>query len=115
MAEIARFTSSAGIHHVIERDGDGLLTDRAIQPVDEILARNQAMALHNDGYSASRELRRVASIPLSLIYQWREEEGWDAFDPAHADKLAQKLNDPAFSLLRTAEGRVSALPDGGLR
>jgi len=115
MTEIARFTSAAGVQHVLERTADGRLLDHASQAVEPILTLNRAMAAENDGYTPSRELRRVASIPLNLILRWKLEEGWDAFDPAHADRLARKLNDPEFHYLRTAPGRVAALADGGLR
>lgn len=115
MAEIARFTSALGVRHRIERTLDDELIDHAAQDVEAILDRNRAMAGENDGFSPTRELRRVASIPLALILRWKSEEGWDAFDPAHADRLAAKLNDPEFQFLRTAPGRVGALPGGGLR
>lgn len=107
-------TTEAGIRHEIIFD-EGKMITCATQDTTPVLELNKAMATHNDGYTPSREMRRVASIPLILIYKWRQEEGWDAFDPQHADKLAQKLNDPDYAYLRTAPGRVRALPGGGLR
>ncbi len=106
--------TEAGISHDITFD-DGKIITSATQDTDGILDANRAMVTHNDGYSPSRELRRVASIPLVLIYKWRAEEGWDALNPAHADRLARKLNDPDYAWLRTAPGVVAALPGGGLR
>lgn len=108
-------TTEAGIRHDITFDSDGRMLTSATQDTTAVLDRNQAMFNENDGYTPSREMRRVASIPLILIYKWRHEEGWDAFNPQHADKLAQKLNDPDYAYLRTAPGRVNALPGGGLR
>lgn len=105
-------TSSAGIRHYMRTEADGSHTFAASQDTDPILERNKAMANHNDGYSGSREMRRVASIPLILIQKWLHEEGWDAFDPRHADKLAQKLNSSDFAHLRTASGRVSGTDEG---
>lgn len=105
MAETFLFRSSAGVDHYMIEDEDGTRF-RSVQPVDAYLERNKAMLTTNDGYSPSRELRRVASIPMGLIAYWKQTEGWDAFDPEHADKLAQKLNSNEFAFLRTAEGRV---------
>jgi hypothetical protein len=106
-------TEAGILHRMTEDEGRFIFT--AEQDTDAITDRNRAMATTNDGYTPSREMRRVASIPLVLIYKWRTEEGWDAFNPHHADKLAAKLNDPEFQYLRTAPGRVQALPGGGLR
>lgn len=72
----------------------------------QILDRNKAMANHNDGYTPSREMRRVASIPMLLLEHWKYVEGWDPFHPENAKKLERKLNDPEFMWLRTAPGRL---------
>lgn len=104
-------TSAAGISWFMEKVADtgDMARDYAIhshQEVDHVLDRNKALATHNDGYTPSREGRRVASIPMALIQKWKAEEGWDAFDPEHADKLAQKLNSSEYAHLRTAPGRI---------
>ncbi len=106
--------SAAGVRRWFVRDEDGLHV-AAFQDVDAILDRNKAMANQNDGWNGDRTMRRVASIPLTLLMKWQAEEGWDPFDREHADRLARKLNDPDYRWLRTAPGRVAALPDGGLR
>ena len=109
------WVSSAGVQKFFRTLDDGSHEVVMKQDVGDILDRNKAMANENDGYSQSRELRRVGSIPMSLIVKWREEEGWDAFDPAHADRLASKLNDGDFALLRTAGGNLGMTQDGGFR
>lgn len=102
---IALLTSAAGVQHTLLRDGD---KDRFVQTQDTtpILEMNKAMASHNDGYSPTRELRRVASIPYVIIAKWLNEEGWDAMDPANHDRLVRKLNDPDWAHLRTAPGTL---------
>lgn len=100
------FRSSAGITHFRRPNADGTVTYAASQEVDEILDANKAKANHNDGYTASRDMRRVASIPYALIMKWRAEEGWDAFNPEHAEKLKAKLNSSEFAYLRTAGGTL---------
>lgn len=100
------FKSSAGVSHYWRQNDDGTITWAASQDTDPILEANKAKATHNDGYSPTREMRRVASIPFALIAKWLHEEGWDAMNPEHADKLAQKLNSSEYLYLRTAEGRI---------
>lgn len=87
-------------------DGSGGVEVRISQDVAPLLDRNRAMANHNDGYSESREMRRVASVPAIVRQKWLIEEGWDMMDPAHLDKLARKLNDPDWAYLRTAPGKL---------
>lgn len=100
------FVSSAGVRHYWRDNPDGSVSIDSFQDVDAVLDRNKAMANENDGYTPSRDLRRVASIPLLLVQKWRDEEGWDAFDPACADRLARKLNSSEFLYLRTAPGHL---------
>lgn len=107
------FRSSLGIDHYLVEDGDQHRFE-SVQATDHILDQNKRMATHNDGYSQSREMRRVASIPYIVILKWLNEEGWNALDPANADKLAAKLNSSEWAHLRTAEGRVG-VSNGVLR
>lgn len=106
MKRSSLFTSAAGVAHEWEDDGQGGGIIHSTQEVAPILEWNKAAQTHNDGYTPSREMRRVASIPMALISKWLHEEGWDAFNPAHHDKLMRKLNDPEYRYLRTAEGRL---------
>lgn len=100
------FTSSFGIRHFIEDEEHGRFRIVSLQDAAPILEQNKAMATHNDGYSPSRELRRVASIPLIVMLKWLNEEGWWALDSANADKLKAKLNSSEYLYLRTAPGKL---------
>jgi hypothetical protein len=97
--------NAGDVHHAWLDDGQGgaVLSHQDIGPA---LERNKAMALHNDGYSPSRELRRVAFIPAIIRDKWLNEEGWDAYRPdLYLDRLRRKLNDGDWAHLRTAPGR----------
>lgn len=83
----------------------GALTVERSQDVTAILSANRALANDGDGYSPSRELRRVASIPLVVVEQWMAE-GIDLFDPACRAAVRRRLNDPDWRWLRTAPGRL---------
>ena len=75
-----------------------------------ILERNKILLNEGDGYTPSRDMRRVASIPVVLIEKWMKEEGINAFDKNDWDKVAAKLDDPELRFLRTAPGKVSRRP-----
>lgn len=62
------------------------------------------------GYGPTREWRRVASIPNIILEKWLKEEGIRYWDSEDTHKLAAKLDDPEWSFLRTAPGRVSRRP-----
>lgn len=47
------------------------------QNVEPIIEHNKKLRNWNDGYSASREWKRVASIPLGVIMQWLTEDKMD--------------------------------------
>lgn len=85
-------------------DGDKLI-HRTTQDVEPILDRNKAMQTAGDGYSPTREMRRVASIPVAVAYQWLQE-GVDFRDENCADEIRRRLNSPEWRHLRTAPGRV---------
>lgn len=95
--------------HFFSDDTDGFAVV-SVQDVAPILQQNKAMRVTNNGYSADRTFRRVASVPNALRDKWLQEEGWDAWRPdLYADKLAQKFMDPDYAHLRTADGRVGVI------
>lgn len=96
------WTTAGGVEKRLRLNPDGSMDVAMTQDVAPILERNRAMQTENDGYSQSREVRRVATIPESVATLWREE-GWYPHDKK---KLAEKLNDPDWAWLRTAEGRL---------
>lgn len=106
MTKVLPFLNDPGIHRTFVDNEDGTATIVEKQNCDDILDRNKSLYTASDGYNAARDMRRVASIPLLLVYEWLEKEGWNAFDPKHADKLKQKLNSSEYLYLRTAPGRL---------
>lgn len=98
--------SSSGIDHFLRTEADGSIHVESHQDIQPFLDRNKAMANHNDGWNATRDGRRAATIPNIVIQKWLAEEGWDAMDPANEDKLKAKLNSSDYMWLRTAPGRL---------
>ena len=75
------------------------------------LKHNKALYTHNDGYSKSRELKRVASIPTLALSVWAKEYNGDSNwfrlpKEVQKDILKKKLNSNEFRYFRTAEGRL---------
>jgi hypothetical protein len=87
-------------------NNDGTYSIVASQDLTAIIDRCKAMATHNDGYTPSRDMRRVAFIPDIIAVKWLNEEGWWYLDPNAKEQLNRKLNDPDWQHLRTAPGRV---------
>lgn len=97
------------VAHYSEPDGEGGLLIHSVQDVEPILDRNKAMRTTNDGYTADRSMRRVATIPLIVRNIILNEQGWDPWKPhLYPEKMAALLNDPDWSSLRTADGRIGA-------
>jgi hypothetical protein len=64
-----------------------------------------------DGYSASKELKRVASIPTLVLSIWAKEyngtNNWFAIPKIERSKiLKQKLNSSEYKYFRTASGNL---------
>ena len=107
-------TDHAGVSRDWRPDGNGGVELRISQDVSQVLEHNKIYRNHNDGYSESRELRRVARIPDAVGLKWLIEEGWWYGDQENADRLLKKLNDPDWAHLRTADGQL-ALSNGVIR
>lgn len=88
-------------------DSDGNQYVKTQTNVGPILESNKNLYNQDDrGYSKSRELRRVATIPLPVFYDFLTRHG-DPRDPDAIDKVCKKyLNDPDWRFLRTAPGRL---------
>ena len=79
--------------------------------IDSHLKNNKALYNLNDGYSKSRDLKRLASIPTLALQVWANEyngsNNWFAL-PKEVQKqiMKKKLNSSEFKYFRTAEGRL---------
>ena len=59
------------------------------------------------GYNASKDVRKVASIPLVVIYEWLAQDGFlfTQLPPLEqTEYLRKKLNSPEWAYLKTSEG-----------
>jgi len=76
-----------------------------------IVEHNKKLYTENNGYSKSKDLKRVASIPTLVLEIWSKEyngnSNWFAL-PSDVQKkiLKKKLNSSEFQMFRTAPGRL---------
>lgn len=69
--------------------------------VEPNLKENARLRTLNDGYSPSRTMRRVASIPPIVILQWIEKYGVDPTAKGNEQLLWRLLNSSEYAYLRT--------------
>jgi hypothetical protein len=92
-------------------EDDGTLTVKNSQDVNPILKKNKRMYNDGDGYSASKDLKRVASIPTLVLTLWAKEyngsNNWFGLPADERKKiLKRKLNSNEFRYFRTASGNL---------
>ena len=79
--------------------------------IDPHLKHNKILLNQDDGYSKSRDFKRVASIPTLALSVWAKEYNgdgnWFALPKEVQTKILKtKLNSNEFKYFRTAEGNL---------
>jgi len=79
--------------------------------IDPHLKHNKILLNQDDGYSQSRDLKRVASIPTLALSVWAKEyngnNNWFSLPAEVQNKiLKKKLNSNEFQYFKTAEGNL---------
>lgn len=72
--------------------------------INGILSANREFQNTHDGYTPSRDLQHVASIPMAVIALWIQKYGVDPTTKGNEALLMRLLNDPEWSDLRTGRG-----------
>ena len=87
--------------------GPGRITIRRYQDVEHTLALNKVMKNDkgNVGYGDSDGLHKVATIPLSILENIKQEKGIDWFNSTDKDRR-KILNDGEFSDLLVRPGKL---------
>jgi hypothetical protein len=96
-------------HGIAERllfHADGTFALQRTCDVTAAIEANKELRKSGDGYSPSRDLRRVASIPVAVQFEWLRRYGADPLAKGNEALLRRLLNDPEWAHLRTAPGRV---------
>ena len=96
------------IFHTDASSGDIVL--ESVQDVSPILKANQEEFKSGDGYTPSRDLKKVASIPLIEVHKLLQQ-GIDIYNADDWSKIAAKLDDPDWLKFRTSPGKISKKPN----
>ena len=93
------------------QESDGKLTVNNSQDLNPLLKRNKELYNLNDGYTASRDMRRIASVPPIILQIWTKEyngtNNWWALPKETQQKIMKtKLNSSDFRYFKTSEGRL---------
>lgn len=72
-----------------------------VEPVIEANKREQNSG-HN-GYTPSKDMRKAATVPVGVIYEWLDKYGVNFFDRDHWPAVQRLLNSNEYRYLRTAE------------
>lgn len=108
-------SSRGGKTTSVKVESDGSYLFRTEQDDAHILERNRILRDQPDrGYVADGDMRRVASIPMTIVHKWLQE-GVDLFSGEQQGEIARRLNDPEYAYLRTAPGRLGPVGDGTYR
>lgn len=85
----------------------GLHTLRHTQDVTSILDANKRAQADSIGQKWG-EIAKVASIPYSVVLEWKQKYGINAMAPSPEDKIRMValLNDPDYAYLRTRGGKL---------
>ena len=93
------------------QESDGKLTVNNQQNLKPLMERNKKLYTQNDGYTASRDMRRIASVPPIILQIWAKEyngtRNWWALPKDTQKKILRvNLNSNEFSYFKTSEGRL---------
>lgn len=106
---ILRDKEADGTSYYVETDGK--LTVKKSEDVNPLLKRNKELYNHNDGFTPSKDMKRIASIPRIMLEIWTKEyngtNNWFALEKEVRSKiLREKLNSSDYRYFRTAPGRM---------
>lgn len=83
---------------------DGTFALHYVQDVEPVLEMNKAKQKAGREYFASdSEMWKVASVPVTVQYEWMRRYGADPLAQGNENLLARLLNDPEWRYLKTAE------------
>ena len=105
MKKVLDYDPLTGMKQEYHSNPDGTFTIKTSQDVSGLL-NNNAEDRSAAGKGFSREMYKMASIPLNLWHQWWSELGSDPGARQNQKWLKAKLNSNEFIKLRTKEGRM---------
>lgn len=94
------------IHSISYDEMTDQTTMSSTQDVDPYLKANKEERESQSSITKMGDgLQKIASIPLTVVEQWRKELGSDPLSLDNRGWLMRRLQNPEFSKLRTRNGR----------
>jgi hypothetical protein len=101
-------------------DAAGIFRTLTADVTDELDFNKRDQNDGHNGFGDTRDMRRIASVPIVLVYKWMDEEGIDILankvrdesgawhrDPATVNLwLKRRLRDGEWRHLRTVDGNI---------
>lgn len=66
-------------------------------------ANHEARMNPNRGYSETKEMRKIASIPVGRVYEWMQQYGVSYTMASSADFIMQRLKEMENAALKTVD------------
>ena len=93
------------------QESDGKLTVHNQQNLNPLMERNKKLYTLNDGYTPSKDMKRIASVPPIMLQIWTKEyngtRNWWALPKDTQKKIMRtKLNSNEFRYFKTSEGSL---------
>ena len=93
-----------GIETRYHKQSDGSIIIETVQDVEPILERNKKLAVEYGKNINSRTWFPVASIPVTIQYEWLKKYGIsNIFDEEYEPLIKRLLNSSDYRYLRTSE------------
>ena len=111
MTKVRATEWDAGVKTRYIKESDGKLTINSQHDLNSLMDRNKKLYTHNDGYTPSKDFKRVASIPPIILQLWTKEyngsNNWWALPKEIQKKIMRtKLNSSEFKYFKTSEGSL---------
>jgi len=92
------FSSDGHVISTVHSDPDGSVTYAQSQNVKPILDHNARLRAEGDGYNKDRDIKRYASIPVTILLGWMRDAGIDPKvymrnPKAYSGWLSKKVNE----------------------
>lgn len=106
MTKILPFLSEPGVHREWHDHEDGNITIHERTDLQPLLDRNKQIQNSGvDGYTPSREMQYVGTIP-AIVHAQFLANGIDLYHPAFEKELIRYLNDSDYRGFRTGSGHI---------
>ena len=87
-------------------DVDDRFVIKSTQDVEPILRSNiDEQNDSNNGFTPSRDMRKIAEIPLVVVEQWLKD-GVNIFDKNHEKEVKRRLRSSEWRHLKTCSGNI---------